>query len=166
MSTATNQPPRFIPHPSPTRFGDNAFQVSMSPLTFIKLAVWSTHDITIAEIFTFRLGRVPMDQLVTHLQTSQIVPFSEGSFNHHREQILQGLPVDTPFLDVDVCGPGPLARPLGHEGRHRALAAYSLGIQQIPVSIFPACNAALVKVSWLTQEQKDKLDFTLRIVAV
>ena len=138
----------------------------MSPLTFLKLAVWSTHDILIAEFFTFRLGRVPMDQLVAHLQTSQIVPFSEGSFNFYRDQLQKGFPVDTPFLDMDVCGPGPLARPLGHEGRHRALAAYSLGIPQIPVFIFPACNAALVKVSWLTPEQKDKLDFTLKNVAV
>ncbi len=157
---------KFIPNPALGRFGDRAELVSMPPLEFINFAVWSTSGTGIAEVFTRRLTLVKKEDLVQHLKLSHIIPFSESSFDFYVDQITGGFPIDPPFLDMEVCGIGPFARPIGHEGRHRALAAYSLDIHQMPVYLFAYCNNGMTRVSQLTPQQREKIDFTLRAVAV
>jgi hypothetical protein len=46
--------------------------------------------------------------------------------------IKSGKEIEIPYMDVDI----KTGRILNHEGRHRALAAFQLGIKQIPVILY------------------------------
>ena len=49
------------------------------------------------------------------------------------EKLIQNkTPLELPFLDVDISS----SRVTNHEGRHRSIAAYKLGITKIPVIVY------------------------------
>lgn len=49
----------------------------------------------------------------------------------YRDKFRKGEPVGPSYLKVDV----ETGKPLAHEGRHRAYAAWTMGIREIPVTI-------------------------------
>ncbi len=62
--------------------------------------------------------------------------YDRDSYERVRGRIEAGLPTDPLFLDVDVGDQRHPATISKHEGRHRALAAYDLGIAEVPVRVF------------------------------
>ena len=53
-------------------------------------------------------------------------------YNRVVQKMCERKPIDSTFFDIDVKN----RHVMGHEGRHRALAAYDLGIEKIPVTFF------------------------------
>ena len=54
------------------------------------------------------------------------------SVEYLQKRLYAGLPIDIPFLDVDI----KLCEVQNHEGRHRAYASKTVGLNKIPVVVY------------------------------
>ncbi len=86
--------------------------------------------------------------------------FSKNSHDAITARIEKGEPLDPPFLDIDwKDGEWKFVR---HEGRHRALAADSLGIEKIPIIVFLRVGGKLEALQNLNDRQIRGLHKRLR----
>lgn len=125
----------------------------LSPEEFLRASV----DISPED---FRKGVVERDG------TKYATGYDRASYERVRERLEAGLPMDPLFLDVDVGDQRHPARASTHEGRHRALAAYDLGIAEVPVRVFVGRRDKqgrwdYIPTSSLTGYQRHNLDVLL-----
>ncbi len=81
---------------------------------------------------------------------------NKQSYSNIRDRMIKGLPLDFLVLEVDM----KRRKVVGHEGRHRAIAAKELGITSVPVLIFTGSSFARVP-QWTPDDHSvvDKHDF-------
>lgn len=85
------------------------------------------------------LGWHPKSQVLVEMRPEQflnLTPILErprmDSVEYLQERLVKGLPIDIPFLDIDI----RLCEVQNHEGRHRAYASKMVGLNKIPVVIY------------------------------
>lgn len=82
----------------------------------------------------------PESQILVEMRPEQflnLVPvldkrIKEQSLNNIINRLQAGLPIDIPYLDLDI----NTCEIQGHEGRHRAYASYLVGLEKIPVAVY------------------------------
>ncbi len=90
--------------------------------------------------------------------------FNDESVKFWMKKIKNKEPIDVPFIDKDlergfapVWKNGVLWYP-NHEGRHRALAAQSLGIEKIPVVVYDNYKGYCVPVGFDIEKDKNMFE--------
>jgi len=81
---------------------------------------------------------------------------NKKSYLKLKDRMINGLPLDFLVLEVNM----KLRKVVGHEGRHRAIVAKELGIQEVPVLIYTGSGFDRVP-NWnkSTHDIVDKHDF-------
>ncbi len=86
--------------------------------------------------------------------------FSRVSHDDITLRLKMGEPLDPPFLDIDwKDGEWKFVR---HEGRHRAMAAHELGIEEIPIIVFLRVDGKLEALQYLNDKQIKSLHKRLK----
>lgn len=88
------------------------------------------------------------------------------SYNKLKDKMCKRIPLDSTYFDIDVKN----SKVMGHEGRHRALVAYDLGIEKIPVTFFVERGIKIkgkrkwskIEVDEMTSKERRNLNKMLR----